>query len=528
MPLQVVVVQKIRPNVQAVAQTVAWASAGCKVSATAQTLQDGLVLVRQHKPEILIIELVMHDPKTFALLSLAIRTAPAMKIILFAGQETGAVAGEAIRTGVFDIYSEPMQNNSVLKAVERAVEAINRERRESQQLVALRNRAELLSLLTNDGNDGMVAHEDAVRGTLSFEDFVLLVAQPQRTLEQSRPTPNQIDVDLGQHNLQTVTLVLYDAFVVYAQLTPHAQDWQRDAARVADWLEQCIGIPLRVGISQPGQTRGAFRSRYQQARSALWDITLSDSQRVRSYYQGASELSGEHTTMVHRVLECLIEKAELTEQSADEAAQVIVTLSGRQYSHLRAIVSLYAMALCRKFSCPTDQKAGYAMHEAWFVGNALDVRTCLRRLCTALRASRDIPETGYSLLTRNALWHIRLHAAEGATLTNAALQLHVSANHLSALIKRETGATFHEHVQAVRMELARAMLADPRTSVSEIAQAVGYANYVTFFQVFKRLEHMTPTAYRQQRGRYVTLADSALPSIKAARNRTVPLGTEEA
>ena len=86
----------------------------------------------------------------------------------------------------------------------------------------------------------------------------------------------------------------------------------------------------------------------------------------------------------------------------------------------------------------------------------------------------------------------------------------MSANYLSALVRRETGETFHDHVRSVRMEMARELLADPRLSVAEVAQAVGYANYISFFQMFKRSEHMTPTAYRQQMGRFVTLSESSV------------------
>ena len=108
-------------------------------------------------------------------------------------------------------------------------------------------------------------------------------------------------------------------------------------------------------------------------------------------------------------------------------------------------------------------------------------------------------------MTRNALWYIRLHAAQNPSLTEAATQLHVSANYLSALIRRETGETFHDHIRSVRMTIARDLLADPRMSVAQVAQAVGYANYISFFQMFKRSENMTPTAYRQLQGRCVTL-----------------------
>ena len=73
------------------------------------------------------------------------------------------------------------------------------------------------------------------------------------------------------------------------------------------------------------------------------------------------------------------------------------------------------------------------------------------------------------------------------------------ANYLSALMRKETGITFHEHVLEAKMAVARSMLADPRILVEEVARAVGYGNYISFYNAFKRVEHMTPTEFRNRK-----------------------------
>ena len=49
------------------------------------------------------------------------------------------------------------------------------------------------------------------------------------------------------------------------------------------------------------------------------------------------------------------------------------------------------------------------------------------------------------------------------------------------------------------MAVARNLLADPRMLVEEVARVVGYGNYISFYNAFKRSEHMTPTEYRNRR-----------------------------
>ena len=344
---------------------------------------------------------------------------------------------------------------------------------------------------------------------LPLDAYCVLVAQPLEATADPAAVMARVDAGLRQTGIRAVSATLYDAVVLVLTQAPADGDWQAAAAAAADVAAEHAGTPVRIGIGRPAQTSGMLRAAYQQARSALWDITLRGEARSRGFYQGVQRQGGGRLTEVHRELDALIEKADLTDRSADDAAEVIDALGGRQYSHLRAIVSLYAMALCRKFACPADGQVGSAMHEAWFVGNGEDVRACLRRICAALRADREARESELSPVCRSALWYVRIHAVEGPALGDVAGLLHVSPKYLSALIRRETGVTFHEHVREARMERARALLADPCVSVAEVARAAGYANYITFFNVFKRVEQMTPTEYRRREGRFAALPENA-------------------
>ena len=49
------------------------------------------------------------------------------------------------------------------------------------------------------------------------------------------------------------------------------------------------------------------------------------------------------------------------------------------------------------------------------------------------------------------------------------------------------------------MAVSKQMLDDTRMRVEEIAYAVGYENYVSFYNAFKRLEGITPSEYRMRK-----------------------------
>ena len=64
--------------------------------------------------------------------------------------------------------------------------------------------------------------------------------------------------------------------------------------------------------------------------------------------------------------------------------------------------------------------------------------------------------------------------------------------------KAVTGLTPQAYLQELRIERARALLIETRTSVSEICYAVGYNDPPSFIRLFGRLTGLTPRVFRNQ------------------------------
>ena len=64
--------------------------------------------------------------------------------------------------------------------------------------------------------------------------------------------------------------------------------------------------------------------------------------------------------------------------------------------------------------------------------------------------------------------------------------------------------TFREHMTAVRMERAAAMLSSYGLTVREIAHRVGYRQPAQFAKAFRRHYDMAPSEYREAQRRDVT------------------------
>jgi AraC-like DNA-binding protein len=90
---------------------------------------------------------------------------------------------------------------------------------------------------------------------------------------------------------------------------------------------------------------------------------------------------------------------------------------------------------------------------------------------------------------------IRAELARGATIERVASKLGTTPRTLQRRLG-EHGTTFVAELDAVREELAKAYVADPRLALAEVAFRLGYADERAFLRAFKRWTRETPKAFR--------------------------------
>jgi len=504
MSLKVVIVEDNPTTVLSLVKTIDWDVMKCEVAGTAGDGESGGVMIRQMKPDIVLTDIRMPVKSGLDMIADVRDDVPDCRFVIITGYDEFQYASQAIKLGVFDYLLKPIDNEEVMRTVRRAA-AVTRRQMENdvalEQAENLKMRAQLLTLLTNDSQRGQGVHELLAGAGLQFHTYYIMALQQTEERYFSQAVLNRVEAVLARRRMQTVTLLLYDLAVIFVPRGDDGKGWHEEATELAYDLFDELVNPVRIGVSGLGQSSHAIRQAYLQARRALWEAALRKGNRACVFYedQGDGPVGQEHIADTQRQIDELIARAELTDGFAAEAARALAEQSGRQYSNLRAMMFLYTTGLRRRFGLSADEELDAVMSGIWFVSTEEDVRLCLKELNEAFLRRMDMPKQ--SLLTRNALQYINLHAIEGIQLNDVADKLCVSANYLSALIRKETGVTFHEHMLEARMNVARSMLADPRILVEEVARAVGYGNYISFYNAFKRIEHMTPTEYRNRKAK---------------------------
>jgi len=75
-------------------------------------------------------------------------------------------------------------------------------------------------------------------------------------------------------------------------------------------------------------------------------------------------------------------------------------------------------------------------------------------------------------------------------------QLHLSPNYFGDLVKKETGKTAQEYIQAKLIDTAKEKIFDQQRTINEIAFELGFKYPQHFSRLFKQRVGYTPNEYR--------------------------------
>ncbi|MGO4107677.1 response regulator transcription factor [Paenibacillus sp. YAF4_2] len=100
---------------------------------------------------------------------------------------------------------------------------------------------------------------------------------------------------------------------------------------------------------------------------------------------------------------------------------------------------------------------------------------------------------------KEILAYIHHHFNQEISIQSLSEKFYLSPTYLSQLFKKEVGENFVEYLSRQRIQYACKLLAETDMTVSQIGEKCGFNDYFYFTRIFKRLNGMTPTQYRESR-----------------------------
>jgi two-component system, response regulator YesN len=101
-------------------------------------------------------------------------------------------------------------------------------------------------------------------------------------------------------------------------------------------------------------------------------------------------------------------------------------------------------------------------------------------------------------LINKALNYMKANYANNLNLNIVSKELYISTWYLSKLLKKETGSTFIDLLNEIRIEEAKKLLTNPKYKIYEVAEMIGFEDVPYFTKLFKRITGLKPTDYKNK------------------------------
>jgi two-component system response regulator YesN len=135
------------------------------------------------------------------------------------------------------------------------------------------------------------------------------------------------------------------------------------------------------------------------------------------------------------------------------------------------------------------------LNEFQNIDEAMEAMTaCFLKLFSGIRHKSY---TGNEYIEK-AMLYLSQHYTENLSFEETAKSVNVSSAYLSRLFSKETGFSFIDHLNRIRVIHAQELLTNGKFYVSEVAYKVGFNNPKYFSQVFRKYIGYTPIGYRNQ------------------------------
>ena len=498
------------------AEKIDWDSIDVEIVGTASNGEDGLRLIEEQLPDIVISDVRMPVYSGVQLAEICRERYPAVKFILLSAYSDFEYAQQAIRLQISDYVLKPVESEMLIEAVRRAIDSIREQERIRKHVSEL----ELANQATRQFVSSFLLFEVAQKGAANdirgmeqvLDDllqktgvvmFLNLYNIPRGSIESYRSlAAREFLMWMEKQGLDVYArreengLAILCRMPEVEDLTVGCQMVQESASKAVahiDWIFKQEGAEDTICVcvlAAPYTNVQELKDAYRLCMDRIQITELL----CKSCAIRADELKSEVTWGVdtERVLHYL--KNGNTEQMRHIMQTTCETIS-RNMDHETGMLFLKnlhrgAMGACALAGIMQPPMEQNRYERENFAKKVDELQKRLIEISNYIAQRNDLVGRIDQL--------IQEHYQESTFgLAEVARILGVSNSYLSRLYKKRTGENFVDRLLNVRMDHAKFLLETTRKSVAAIAEASGFAEGAYFAQVFKRYMGETPSQYRE-------------------------------
>jgi two-component system response regulator YesN len=486
---------------------------------TVTNSEEATELIRRHKPEIIISDIVLPQQSGIEMLQAIQMPDYHPKIIMVSGYSDFQYAQRSMQLGAMDYLLKPFSKEDFSTKIKQVLEMIEGERRNDQFISGQMKQAELgKKLLQNKFLLSLcmtptVLQEHIFHRLQMWELTWLANANlfviALGIVRQDRPNPVDKQAELENFAVGNITEELIEGFQPSVVFPNIHHNWILIApSEVTESLVEAIQshvwqyqkLTLGFGISEEQFSFQSISTAYQQALKALKMVYMTPGHNVHTYAeelqsdQEPSRLSFE--LAASGMLQGDLDQISKTVDhivSYYVSAQEVKDYQDVSKKCLEWILNLHSV-LRDKYAVPVNQIPMSLWEDLEQCEQLEQLKALMLTYLTGV--AKRVASSHSNAIIEKAKNLLDTQYAQHITLQSVADQLAIHPVWLSQLFKKETGTNFLDYMTELRIEQSKKLLRDSQLKIYEIAEQVGYQDLQYFGKLFKKRTGQTPKEFR--------------------------------
>ena len=514
---------------EGIKNNVDWESHGYEFCGEASDGELAFSMIQKVKPDIVITDIKMPFMDGLTLSKLIKKELPATEIIILTGFEEFEYAKEAIKIGVAQYLSKPINGDELLKEVD-AIAAKIKEKREVQEKYLremeedfAKERKQLFRELVLGEKSVAELLEMAAKLNIDLSSLwynVVLVKTQSMRHSQDEYSDSLVKIENALKELEeTSNVLVFDrnlegkALIFKADSKEELETYQMQyIEKMKDIFERYGSVRYFGGIGVPVERLREISSSFEKASRAfahqylMTGSFMLDSKEIeqKDYLQKEDfNFSAMNAQQVDR--DKIVEFLKLGDR-AEVVYFVTEFFKGlgtdaMESNIFRNYIVMDTYFCVMKF-LEEQQLSKEGMEELDMNSETLQTKEksiefLMKIIDKAVELRENNASNRYGDILDQVMQYIdENYAKEELSLNMLAAHVNFSPNHLSMIFSQQTGQTFIKYLTNYRMNKAKELLRCTGKRSSVISAEVGYKDPHYFSYLFKKTQGMTPTQYR--------------------------------
>lgn len=516
-------------------ETIRWDALGCEIGGEAENGLEAKEVIRKVQPHLIISDIKMPGLDGLSLTEYVKQYLPDTKVIIITGYQEFKYAKKAIQLGVCDLVLKPIDNGAMEDIIKKAINSIREQLKKEhyqKQLLEENDRYKikidrslralqsqfLLEIIKGRRVPDRIEGEEIVNLHLADMNFSVILARIRSSDQQVVRGVVNGAVKLMEHfkeacDMGFVDLMINQDLVFVAFHRPgksareHRVQMKRCLYAMNDRLLKEQGSLCCFAVSRITNDVAKIEECFKDMVEILNQNYFTAEENI--LFQSSCTLSVSPDTgyllkelnQFYTDLEQM-EDGERDQKILDMVGKIVQETKGDEF-RIKCMLSEICITLLRHYSekfhkGDLKRNTNKVMEEINGLVDIRDAREYLVDFISEIRKNLEAENRLTHPLAQGTMDYIRQNYKQNITLTQVADTLCVNSSYLSRLLKKETGENFVDLLAGFRIDIAKRLLDEPGSKVLDVCERVGYSDYAYFYQVFKRVEKISPSEYKKR------------------------------